>query len=66
MLVKDLIAQLQEYDGNKVVDCNNCHGTYSSILGVKFQRWTDREGNEHEVITIMHDGYNSEDSLVKN
>lgn len=64
MTVAELINALSEYPHDMWVDCNDCHGIYTDILCVENQEWTDRDGKEHEVVTIKHKGYNAKNSLI--
>lgn len=65
MKLKELIKTLQKFDGDIIVDCNNTHGIYSSIKGVIQQEWKDREKCYHRVVTILHDGYDSDESIIR-
>ena len=65
MKVKELIEALQRFDGDITVDCNNTHGIYSSVRGVMRQEWKDREGCYHRVVTILHDGYDADESIIR-
>ena len=47
------------------VDCNDTNGTYTDVLGLSYQAWTDSDGKRHETIAIMHKDYNNSNSLIE-
>lgn len=66
--LSELISKLQEmerlYGPDINIDCNNTEGIYSSILKVGYQKWTTRNGELHETLSIYHSGYDENDSLA--
>lgn len=62
--VGGLIKKLQKYPKDMNVDCNDTHGTYSTIKGIKKQKWEEGE-TKHECVTILHDKYDKQESVVE-
>lgn len=60
-----LLESVVENHGDVVVDLNNRHGIYESIIDAKATSWMDDNGLYHFVVELLHDGsYDKEESYV--
>lgn len=60
-----LLESVVENHGDVVVDLNNGHGIYESIIDAKATSWMDSNGLHHFVIELLHDGsYDKKESCV--
>ena len=63
--LRNRLKELESIYGPDInIDCNNTEGIYSSILKVGYQKWTTRNGELHETLSIYHSGYDESDSVA--
>ena len=63
--LRNKLKELESIYGPDInIDCNNTEGIYSSILKVGYQKWTTRNGDLHETLSIYHSGYDENDSIA--
>jgi hypothetical protein len=65
VLLDELTELVNAFGRDIVVDCNDGHGGYSTAKGIRYQEWTDRDGNKHHAVTIIHNGYDSTETIVE-
>ena len=66
VLLDELTEVVKAFGRDITVDCNDTHGNYSTAKGIHYQEWTDRDGKQHRAVSVIHGGYDPNESIVTN